>query len=377
MKKQNILQYCFRKNKCAAYLQFLSLFTIILSSCTNVALKNSQETQQILQHWKKAVIQLEGATDSKSIDDQKSLMHKLQDGKMSGNEYIEEISKGSRDIRFRGTAIYLENEGRSYLITARHVLFDEISAIRKFAEEQKQIHTWPINMRSDMLKRAYEDAQDEIFHIIFRVPTVDEMLQKKSFKLNEDLMNLGAGPKDTHHYTFTSPDIDLAIISLNEEYSNFAKELKSMGYEPIHLNDISNEPSSEGIDVFIVGFPSFSTFDLDLNPAIKNWSSGGTCIPNYAFGKVSMLHQNLSFFWSDISVYPGFSGSPVIENDKLVGVVSGQYRIPIERIIKTVGGERTEPDTSLLMRIPFGQIIKAKFLKPLLEEQIKKDKSHP
>jgi hypothetical protein len=377
MKKQLLLSNTFRRNSRAICSLSTFIFVCFLSSCGITTFKKEQDEHPVLQRWKKAVIQLEGATDSKSMDERRQrrddLTRKFNDGKISREEYIQEISKGTKDVRFQGTAIFLEHESRHYLITARHVLFDEISAERELEQEKEGLRASPPDFRANLLKGAYERAQNTIFHIIFRVPSIDEKLQEQASKPPKFLMNLSAGPYFTHPYTFTAPDIDLAIISLDNRNSDFIKELKSIGYEPIHLNDITDEPSSEGVEVFIIGYPSFSTFNLNLNQTITNWSSAFASIPNYAFGKVSMLHQKLPFFWCDISVYPGFSGSPVIENDKLVGIVSGQQRIPIDRVVKTAEGEKIEPDPMLLMRIPFGNIIKAKFVKPLLEEQIKKD----
>jgi hypothetical protein len=74
-----------------------------------------------------------------------------------------------------------------------------------------------------------------------------------------------------------------------------------------------------------------------------------------------MVHDELPFFWADMSIYPGNSGGPVIEGDKIVGIVSGQPTIPVEDSEK------------LRTRIPFGKIIKAKFIADLLSIQEQKD----
>jgi len=227
--------------------------------------------------------------------------------------------------------------------------------------------------RESEVKSAYERAQNTIFGIIFRVPSINEILGGQAGKHATFLMNLGSGPDSIRPYTFSKPEIDLAIVSLDHRHADFVKELKSLGYKPIYLQDISDQPSSEGVDVFTVGYPSFSTFSMDLHPSIRNWSSAFASVPNYAFGNVSMLHEKLQFFWCDMSVYPGFSGSPVIEDNKLVGIVSGQQTIPIDRVVKKGEEERIEPDPTLRVRIPFGNIIKARFVKTLLEEQIQKD----
>jgi len=364
-----------RKNK---FLLQLPIFLIFLFACVSPNPAKQHHDHSELERWKNAVIQLEGVTDSVSSRERSQhlfeLSDKLREGKISRDEFIrasQEIERGNRDKRYQGTAIFLEHEGRHYLLTSRHVLFDELSAKRMLKEELERLQGAPATFRDSVLKSAYERAQNTIFSVIFRVPSVNEILEEQVEKQRAFLMNLAAGPDWIHSYTFSNPTIDLAIISLNQRNTDFVKELKSLGYQPIHLNDISDQPSSEGADVFIVGYPSFSSiFRKELTSA---WSSSFASVPNYAFGKVSMLHDKLYFFWCDMSVYPGFSGSPVIEDNKLVGIVSGQQRIPLDRVVKTDEEESIEPDPTLLVRIPFGNIIKAKFVKPLLEEQHKKD----
>lgn len=126
---------------------------------------------------------LECATDSehfydriKRIDEQRAL---LDEGKITHEQFAEEIIGRSRDIRFHGTALFLSHEGRRHLLTARHVVWDEWSAKRELEEEAQRALSWPEHMRADILRSAVEKAQNNIFHIIFRVPSVDEVLAKQ------------------------------------------------------------------------------------------------------------------------------------------------------------------------------------------------------
>jgi S1-C subfamily serine protease len=176
-------------------------------------------------------------------------------------------------------------------------------------------------------------------------------------------MNLGAGTSFTVPYIFSSPDIDLAIVSLDKRDSVFADDLVSKGYEPISLSDIGNEPSKEGAEVFTVGFPESTAIigQISQHPDVSQWSSRDFSLPISSFGRVSMLHDALSFYWVDMSIYPGNSGGPVVEADKIVGIVSGQPTIPVEG------------DKELETRIPFAKIIKAEFIAELLSIQEQKD----
>jgi hypothetical protein len=319
----------------------------------------------MLEKWKRAVIHLECATDSehfydriKRVDEQRAL---LGQGQITHEQFAEEIAGRSRDIRFHGTALFLAHANRRYLLTARHVVWDERSAKRELEEEAQRLLTWPENMRQNLLQSAIERAQNKIFNIIFRVPSFDEVLAKRGNR--EFLMNLGAGASFTVPYTFSDPGLDLALISLDQRDSRFANELTALGFVPITSSDIADGPESEGQEVFTIGFPSSTALigQVSQHPASAHWSSSHFSLPVSSFGRVSMIHSALPFFWADMSIYPGNSGGPVIANDQLVGVVSAQATLPIDGV----------PDVRT--RIPFGRIIKTSFVRALLEVQAQKD----
>ncbi|MEA2045222.1 MAG: serine protease [Euryarchaeota archaeon] len=300
--------------------------------------------------WKKAVIHLECAMDRKSIEErlneQKGLWAKLDAKEISFNQYSEEvlhISSEARDMRSRGTALFMEHESRKYLLTARHVV--DKTMVRRLC-----------NLPID----SYDRDRDSIFSIIFRLPNLDEKIST----IPEFLMNLGAGVSWMSPYTFSSnPDVDLAIISLDQRDSRFVNELLEHGYRPITSSDISEEPSAEGGDIYTIGFPDAISVlgSVSIPPSLLPWSSSSVSLPAYAYGKVSMLHNELSFFWGDISIFPGNSGGPVIENGKLVGIVSKQPVIA------------AEGQAQIGIRVPFAKITKSKYISELLERQIEKD----
>lgn len=320
------------------------------------------------EEWKKAIVHLECATDSEHFYDRikrmDDLREKLDQGKITQEEFGQEIAGRSRDLRYHGTALFISYNERRYLLTARHVLFDKISADREYKEELERTKSNSNASSQFLLEYANERALNNIFNIIFRVPSLDEVLQKGAESHKEFLMNLGAGTSSSVPYTFSTPELDLALISLDQRDTKFADQLIELGYEPISSNLINNCPSSEGADVFSVGFPSATALigQVSQHPASAHWSSSHYSLPVFAFGKVSMLHKELPFYWCDMSIYPGNSGGPVIENGKLVGIVSAQATLPIDEVpnIKT--------------RIPFGKIIKTSFVKELLQIQEQKDR---
>lgn len=301
--------------------------------------------------WKKSVVHLECATDSQTFDKFmekfKKLREKLDKKEITVEAYTDMMNTGSRDIRSQGTAIFLSNNSRRYLLTARHVLLDEKK------------------LNDSIEKKLGRVNGDCIFSIIFRVPSYDEIINSKIKSLERKfLMNLGAGTSYSVPYTFSSPDLDLAIISLDQRDSDFAEELLILGYEPISVKDISNAPKAEGSDIFTVGFPGATALlgERQLNFGEEQWASKAISLPVFTFGKVSMLHKDLDYYWADMSIYPGNSGGPVVEKGKLIGIVSAQASIPIDNL----------PDVEI--RIPFGKIIKAKYVLDLIKRQEKKDR---
>ncbi|WP_046852165.1 S1 family peptidase [Raoultella planticola] len=320
--------------------------------------------------WKKAVIHLECATDSIHYTDQikrqNELLERFNNGWISGEEYLEGKKIKSRDIRFHGTAIFVSHNEKLYLLTARHVLFDGISAAR---EHKAALERLQEDFHFDYQRKEaelQEDALDTIYKIIFRVPSLDEVLSDEKSNDREYLMNLSAGTTNSRSYTFSSPELDLAIISLNQMYDYFADGLIKLGYQPIPSDLIRDHPSSVGADVFTVGFPS-STAILGTSSPHEDMPAWASCVlsnPVFSWGKVSMLSKHLAFYWCDMSIYPGNSGGPVVEDGCLVGIVSEQAMLPVEGA----------PQIST--RIPFGKIIKTGFVKQLIEEQEAKDQKH-
>ncbi len=168
------------------------------------------------------------------------------------------------------------------------------------------------------------------------------------------------GPLSLFRIRFLRP----TWISLDQRDSRFADELEGLGFKPIASERVADGPIEEGADVYTVGFPSSTALigQVNQHPALAHWSSSQVSVPVTSFGKVSMLHDALPFYWADMSIFPGNSGGPVVGGDRLVGVVSAQAILPIDDM------------PALKTRIPFGKIIKSKYLRELLGVQEQKDR---
>lgn len=308
-----------------------------------------------IEKWKKAAVHLECAGDSVDTRvltaEQLQKESDLQDGKITAlemdqfkAEFNQRIISGTRDVRSRGTAIFLVDDGKHYLITAKHVVNDKVLSARE---------------------AHYGGRTAEAIHnIIFRIKSLDEHMVSPDLFV-PFLMNFNAGSADSLPFTFSGDEWDLAIISLSSHSTGplFVENLLQQGYVPITVSDIADGPNGEGQEVFTVGYPG-ATSDIGevlLHPAMIPWASAAYTSPTFSFGRVSMQSQYLPFFWADLNAYPGNSGGAVVAGDKLIGVVSGQASI------------RVENTQDLYVRIPFGAISKAQEIRGLLAVQKAKD----
>lgn len=262
----------------------------------------------------------------------------------------EEARVRGRDIRSWGTAVFIEDNDAHYLLTARHVL-----APPELAAQDVEATTPEFVRRSETPQQREDRVRRWILPIIFRVPGLDELLTRRAVEPADFLMGLQAGSDWMKPYTFSPPEFDLAIVSMRDE-PGFARDLLEAGYEPVSLADLADGPSREGAEIASVGFPHATAIvtKQKLDPAIAHWASSFISVPVMSFGHVAMSHEALPYFWADISLYPGNSGGPVMEDDKLIGIVSEQAAVDEARI-------------------PFARVIRAEPLAALVDEQRTRD----
>lgn len=235
------------------------------------------------------------------------------------------------------------SEGRRYLLTARHVVTDEAAgqaAVRRRARSTEAgVRNW-------------------VFPYVYRVPTLDEAYEGRAGSI--DLVNVGSSAgSPSGHITYSDPMIDLAIFSLdhraNSPQRHFADELEAIGHRPIDVDAVADGPTQESSEIFAVGYPDeIATYRQGEAPRGLRRRSAWASAPVFSFGHVAMVHARLAYFWADISIYPGNSGGPVVEDDRLVGIVSAQARVEEARV-------------------PFAQVISGAEVRKLLGRQREKD----
>lgn len=306
-----------------------------------------------LERWKRCVVHLECAADcteaSERIARMQQIEQRVQAREPLSEDDIPEVTSGSRALRFRGSSVFLKHDKRHYLLTARHVLTNKELA-------RATLERLPDWTTSEMRQHSEAALKNWAFEIVFRVPSLDEVL--RGSEVHHSLMALGAGTYERAAYTFSEASVDLAVVSLNTRDKEFVDELTAAGYVPVTLDDVGEQPSAEGAEVLAVGYPGSVAVlrTMPLESAHAHWASAAVSLPVFSWGRVAMLHEALPKFWADLTIYPGNSGGPVIEDDKLVGIVSAQARVEG-------------------VRVPFANVAKAQPLRALLEAQFAKEKA--
>lgn len=268
-----------------------------------------------------------------------------QQSKYSLNQINDSIFRAAREGRFKkstdtidllrrliseketssGTAVYIKYNNREYLVSAKHVLADK--TISNYLSQNISIRT-PLD-----------------------------------FYLNGHINNFIVNNTNKLNYAI-SDSVDLCIISLQgAEADGIRNLLKVDGYAPILINEKDLSYSFKTTDdIIAIGYPEIASVQK-----LKRWNklqTGDIVVPVTTFGKVSMFHKSIPFFFGDITVYPGNSGGPIICNNKLIGIVSAQAIIP-NSYIDSSGAEF---NTNIYSRGSLAIIARSSYLIPLLKQ---------
>lgn len=282
--------------------------------------------QAIIQKWTKAVVHLEAL--SSVAGDQ--LIQKWTNKEIDDSIFLKENERLTREApRYGGTAIYLEYKNQYYLITARHVLEDPLTPGEPFSR----------------------------FFLVENGSNVSS-----SVALGPMMDHLKAGPVFGRRYIMSTKDQDIALINLSKwpAVTIFLNALKERGYVPISIGDIDTANKYEaGKEVISIGFPAEATVgQKHQDLARSNWESPTVSLPVVTFGTLRNDAMNAGWFSANIFVYHGNSGGPIIQDNKLIGIVSGA-----NSLVKSSGSQKLEYYID-----PQVRLIKAELILPLLRE---------
>lgn len=257
-----------------------------------------------IKKWERSVINIECRELRYTPEeiDQLISTEKLQKKLQTEEAELERRTElGRETIPVSGTAIYVTDSGNKYLVTAKHVIFD------------------PQESSGATVPRLYRD-------ISIRTPY--EYFLKR--KVNDaSILTTGYGPVNPFYLSDDATDI--GIISLQASHTKFlVKTLEEDGYLPVELSDIERtQDISTGEGIAAIGYPDISR--VGIFQKRNDYQSNVVVLPVSTYGNIAMTHPQLSYFIGDITVYPGNSGGPVIKNNKMIGIVSGQVLIPVDQ----------------------------------------------
>ena len=237
---------------------------------------------------------------------------KLLSGQISMNEYRKRIDSIDRNYSLRlGAAIFLKAEGRHYLLTAGHLLSDSTALL-------------PNQICKNILLVRNLSIPDSIFDAGNFSSEDSGTWRRGKFNLE-----LPETPYDSSFYIFSeSGNDDLCIVDLDagKNGKEFTGTLYQTGYIPVSVTDINiNCSIRTKQDILAIGYPDEAVFDYSasLPQADILRKSNRVSLPMVTKGQIASVSDTSNYFDSNIFVYKGNSGGPVIANNQLVGIVHG------------------------------------------------------
>jgi V8-like Glu-specific endopeptidase len=235
--------------------------------------------------WKKTVVKIESVQQRYTPEQVDVLLQKTLDsiGHVISQHETADIRNAFSAINdtIRGTGVMISDNAKIYMVTAKHII------------------------KATELSNGLETIGD---HIAIRIDATDK-------KTNEiSLLNLTNGLTRAKPFVLSSDEDDLAIISFQKTnyYKLVIAYMKQNGVAPIPLQSIGDlQGNAVGNEILTVGFPA-------LHRSIKAEVSNG---------KITTINKSAANFKAALTVYPGNSGGPVIQNDKLIGILSYQSGI--------------------------------------------------
>jgi len=236
--------------------------------------------------WKKAVVKIESIQQRYNFGQVDAILHKQTDTMRHLSQHEKYNTQGElltlKDT-LRGTGIIIYDGSKIYLVTAKHLI------------------------------KATENAADN-------AETINDLISIKTNagnKISNDisLMNLSESKVNLQPFVFSSDNNDIGIISFQKEsYKKILAYLDLEGCAPVPVNAINSvDENNTGDEILAVGFPALPGNDHNSITLIK--------------GTIAANSKTSPFFTANLNVYPGDSGSPVIKNNKVIGILSVQSGI--------------------------------------------------
>ena len=294
------------------YVKLILITTcIILSSI--LSFSQSKRNKNILSRWEKAVINIE---TERRVYNMHILDSLLQQAESKGyNKYQMDSIKNliNYTINSTGTAIYIQFNRMKYIVTAKHVISDEILIDQKKFEDRTGIAKW--------------DTLEAI------APRVSLRTPFKYYSDSNKFNNFAVLPNSFYKgllpffFISDSTGDGIGVISLQ---AKFFKSLDTLlminGYVPIDISTSINSKDINILDeIYSIGYPEgVSVVGRLLQPPNFPISQQIELVKSFTVkGSVSMYDKKIEHYFVDLTIISGNSGGPIIKDGKLIGIVSG------------------------------------------------------
>ncbi len=257
------------------------LIGLVFILCTqhNNAQKPSVNTPKTIEEWKKSIVNI-----------------------VAINEKYANTDSTKFPIEF-GTATFFIYKDRRYLLTARHIVMDIP-------------HDAPPTFNRIFLQPRYNDY-------------IKDQNTTERFTQNSLTGRLAMAVTFGQIIDNDFSKNDIAIISLEHNSTkDLLKAIETNGYSPISIELFNQNPKDHITDeVISIGFsPSIIAGTISYDKKINGMAYLHLTEPLVAFGRLSMLHDSLNYYVANLTTLPGFSGSPIILNNKIIGVTHGSIK---------------------------------------------------
>lgn len=273
------------------------LLLLIVSNCFG----QLRKPDELIDKWIKSVVNIECTQSNEKYI---TYVYRRYENKIIDSNLMVRLTDSllKNQKSFFGTCIFLKYKSKYFLLTAKHVLNDTTAIF------------------PNTIYNHIKLVENEAF------------LNTGTQKEQSFLVGNGIGPMETRPYEFSEKE-DIGIISLSDGLNKgFLNVLLKRGYLPISLSNIdTNCLLKPGQKIVCIGYPTetvlYQRKGLDFKDKI--WESSIISSPLVSYGFVNSSVKNESFFDGGIYIYYGYSGGPVISNNKLIGITS---RREIEKI---------------------------------------------
>lgn len=287
--------------------------------------------------WVKATISLKVFYRA-TFGEEKVLLDSFNKGKISEKKLDSLLdSKVKAGV---GSAVFLKIGSSHYLLTAKHMItrfwdtdtahrvntivivprpYDSIQDFKtaeSFIENGKSKVTLPSGVSVTM-----NDGSP--------VPSFTFHNGGLNFSIEFYAFNRARAIKNQHYYITPPGGGDVALINIDRfggQGKNLLLTFRRWGYRPIEMTDFFNDDTiSEGQRLFCIGFPRESILNYLNQPTLLDQyiKSDLLAYPMVTKGFSELTDFKSTNFEAAIFTYHGFSGGPIIFNNKLIGITSG------------------------------------------------------